>query len=72
MAKIWEVTAVPTVQSRFGLTANQLKMIAMITMTIDHIGAGQANTTELCINHAMYDVQLGEETMAKLCELGYD
>ena len=39
MAKIWEVTAVPTVQSRFGLTANQLKMIAMITMTIDHIGA---------------------------------
>ena len=41
-------------------------------MTIDHIGAGQANTTELCINHAMYDVQLGEETMAKLCELGYD
>lgn len=29
----------PTVQSRFGLTANQLKMIAMITMTIDHIGA---------------------------------
>ena len=41
-------------------------------LTIDHIGAGQANTTELCINHAMYDVQLGEETMAALCEQGYD
>lgn len=41
-------------------------------MTIDHIGAGQANTTELCLTHDMYDVQLGEETMAKLCEMGYD
>lgn len=26
-------------QTRFGLTGNQLKLIAMITMTIDHIGA---------------------------------
>ena len=41
-------------------------------MTVDHIGAGQANTTELCINHAMYDVQMGEELMAKLCEQGFD
>ena len=41
-------------------------------LTIDHIGAGQANTTELCINHAMYDVQMGDELMAKLCEQGYD
>lgn len=41
-------------------------------LTIDHIGAGQANTTELCINHTMIDVQLGEETMAALCEQGYD
>ena len=41
-------------------------------MTIDHIGAGQANTTELCINHAMYDVQVADETMAALCEQGYD
>ena len=39
---------------------------------VDATFKGQANTTELCINHAMYDVQLGEETMAKLCELGYD
>ena len=41
-------------------------------MTIDHIGAGQANTTELCLTHDMYDVQLGDDTMAALCEQGYD
>lgn len=41
-------------------------------MTVDHIGAGQANTTELCINHAMYDVQLSDDTLAKLCEEGFD
>ena len=41
-------------------------------MTIDHIGAGQANTSELCLTHDMYDVQLGEETMAKMVEMGYD
>ena len=41
-------------------------------LTIDHIGAGQANTTELCLNHAMYDVQLSDETLAKLCEQGFD
>ena len=41
-------------------------------LTIDHIGAGQANTTELCLNHAMYDVQLGDDTLAALCEQGYD
>ncbi|MBQ9008783.1 MAG: TAXI family TRAP transporter solute-binding subunit [Clostridia bacterium] len=41
-------------------------------MTVDHIGAGQANTTELCINHAMYDVQLSDDTLAKLCAEGFD
>ena len=41
-------------------------------MTVDHIGAGQANTTELCINHKMYDVQLADDTLAKLCEEGFD
>ena len=41
-------------------------------LTIDQIGAGQANTTELCLNHDMYDVQLSDETLAKLCEQGYD
>ncbi|MDY4599086.1 MAG: TraX family protein [Candidatus Faecousia sp.] len=29
----------PTVRSRFSLTGNQLKLLAMLTMTIDHIGA---------------------------------
>lgn len=29
----------PTVRSQFGLTGNQLKILAMLTMTIDHIGA---------------------------------
>ena len=41
-------------------------------LTIDHIGAGQANTTELCLNHAMYDVQLSDATLAALCEQGFD
>lgn len=41
-------------------------------MTIDHIGAGQSNTTELCLTHEMYDVQLGEDTMKKLVDMGYD
>lgn len=41
-------------------------------LTIDHIGAGQANTTELCLNHAMYDVQLSDATLATLCEQGFD
>lgn len=41
-------------------------------MTIDHLGAGQANTTELCLTHDMYDVQLADETLAKLVEMGYD
>ena len=41
-------------------------------MTIDHIGAGQANTTELCMTHAMYDVQMGEELMKKLYDMGYN
>ena len=41
-------------------------------LTIDHISAGQANTTELCLIHEMVDVQLADETLAKLCEQGYD
>ena len=41
-------------------------------MTIDHIAAGQANTTELCMTHDMVDVQLSDETLAKMCEMGYD
>ena len=41
-------------------------------LTIDHIGANQSNTTELCLTHDMYDVQLGDDTLAALCEQGYD
>lgn len=41
-------------------------------MTIDHLGAGQANTTELCLTHDMYDVQLADSTLAKLVDMGYD
>lgn len=41
-------------------------------MTIDHIGAGQSNTTELCLTHDMYDVQLADSTLEKLVEMGYD
>lgn len=41
-------------------------------MTIDHIGAGQSNTTELCLTHDMYDVQLADSTLEALCDMGYD
>lgn len=41
-------------------------------MTIDHIGAGQSNTTELCLTHDMVDVQLADETLANLVDMGYD
>ena len=40
-------------------------------MTIDHIGKGQSNTTELSLTHDMYDVELNEDTRNKLCEMGY-
>ncbi|MDO4316215.1 MAG: TAXI family TRAP transporter solute-binding subunit [Oscillospiraceae bacterium] len=41
-------------------------------MTIDHIGAGQANTSELCLTHDMYAVQMADSTLATLVEMGYD
>ncbi len=41
-------------------------------MTVDHIGAGQSNTTELCLTHDMYDVQMSDETMAALVDLGFE
>lgn len=40
-------------------------------MTIDHIGKGQSNTTELCLTHDMYDVELSADTRQKLCDMGY-
>lgn len=41
-------------------------------MTIDHIGAGQSNTTELCLTHDMVDIQLADSTLANLVKMGYD
>ena len=41
-------------------------------MTIDHIGAGQPNTSEICRTHAMYCVQMSPKTMEKLVEMGYN
>ncbi len=41
-------------------------------MTIDHIGAGQSNTTELCLTTDMYSVQLADETLENLADMGYD
>lgn len=40
--------------------------------TIDHLAAGQANTTELCMTHDMYTVQLKDETLEKLVGMGYN
>ena len=41
-------------------------------MTIDHVAAGQANTTELCMTKAMYFPQLSEDTLKKLAGEGFD
>jgi TRAP transporter TAXI family solute receptor len=41
-------------------------------MTVDHVAAGQANTTELCMTKDMYFPQLSEETLKKLTENGFD
>lgn len=40
-------------------------------MTIDHIDAGQSTTTEICLTHDMYFVQLSDETLANMQEMGY-
>ena len=39
--------------------------------TIDHIDAGQATTTEICLTHDMHFVQLAPETLANLQKMGY-
>lgn len=41
-------------------------------MTVDHVAAGQANTTELCMTKDMYFPQLSDETLAKLAANGFD
>ena len=40
-------------------------------MTIDRIDAGQATTTEICLTHDMYFVQLGDEALANMQTMGY-
>ena len=40
-------------------------------MTIDHIGEGQSNTTALCLTHDMVDVQMGDDLLGRLKEMGY-
>lgn len=40
-------------------------------MTIDHIDAGQSTTTEICLTHDMHFVQLSDETLANMQEMGY-
>ncbi|MBQ4468553.1 MAG: TAXI family TRAP transporter solute-binding subunit [Synergistaceae bacterium] len=39
--------------------------------TIDHVDAGQATTTEICLTHDMHFVQLKDETLANLNKMGY-
>ena len=39
--------------------------------TIDHVDAGQAVTTEICLTHDMHFVQLSEATLANLNKMGY-
>ena len=43
----------------------------MADMTVDHVAAGQANTTELCMTKEMYFPQLGDETLEKLTKMGF-
>lgn len=41
-------------------------------MTVDHVAAGQANTTELCMTKDMYFPQISDEILAKLADNGFD
>lgn len=41
-------------------------------MTIDHVGAGQSATTELCMTTSMYFPELSAETRKKMNEQGFD
>ncbi|MDR3259024.1 MAG: TAXI family TRAP transporter solute-binding subunit [Fusobacteriaceae bacterium] len=41
-------------------------------MTVDHVAAGQANTTELCMTKEMYFPQLSDDTLKKLVSAGFD
>ncbi len=45
---------------------------AKADMTIDHVGAGQSATTELCLTTAMFFPELSAETRAKMNGQGFD
>ncbi len=59
----WEKTGTDAIKS--GLQDD------LYDMTIDHIDAGQSTTTEVCLTHDMHFVQLGEEALANMEEMGY-
>ena len=59
----WEKTGTDAIKS--GLQDD------IYEMTIDHIDAGQAMTTELALTHDMFFVQLGDETLANMEAMGY-
>lgn len=40
-------------------------------ITVDHVAAGQANTTELCMTKAMHFPQLADSTLDKLADMGF-
>lgn len=43
----------------------------MADITVDHVAAGQANTTELCMTTDMFFPQLADETLDKLADMGF-
>ena len=59
----WEKTGTDAIKS--GLQDD------LYDMTIDHIDAGQATTTEICLTHDMYFVQLGDDALANMQTMGY-
>ena len=59
----WEKTGTDAIKS--GLQDD------LYDMTIDHIDAGQATTTEICLTHDMHFVQLSDETLNNMATMGY-
>jgi TRAP transporter TAXI family solute receptor len=80
-AKVLEVLGVNYDMVRsWGGTVTQTGTDAIVSLlkdgkadlTIDHVGAGQAATTELCMTTAMYFPELSTSTRAKLNSEGFD
>ena len=47
----YKATVAPALMKKFGLTGNQLKLLAVITMTIDHVGMDAAAPVENPSSH---------------------